>query len=83
MYGNIQESRLNEIITVICISALCDQYPDFHILRFLSAHTGSGCNLTAVRSRVFFPFPGALWLRKSHRRAEIADECGILIGDAI
>ena len=83
MYGNIQESGLNEIIPVICISAICGQYPVLHILSFLSAHTGSGCNLTAVRSQAFFPFSGALRLRKSHWRAGIADECGILIGDAI
>ena len=53
MYGKMQESGLTEIIPFICISAIWGQHPVFFdIWSFLTI--GSGCNLMAATSQVFF-----------------------------
>ena len=59
--GRRKSPGLTEIIPFICISTLWGQYPVFfHILSSLGLTVGSGCNMMAVRSQVFFSFLSAL-----------------------
>ena len=51
MYGDVQESGLNEIIPLICTSAIRGPYPMFSHPEF-----PQGCSLMAARWQVFFFF---------------------------
>ena len=71
MYWKMRWFGLTEISPFTCISAIWGQYPVLSHPGFLKTPVGSGCSLTAARSR-----RSSSWVPW---RAGIADDCDILV----
>ena len=79
MYGKIQESGLTEI-HFVCMSAILGQYPlFFHILSSLGAHRREWLQSWWLSDHRYSSSWVHLGLASSHWRAEIANDCDILV----